>query len=271
MTGPDPLPAVDFGSRIAPARSAMATPPPRSPVDELLEQLRRVHALHAARAANPILAGSLDRLADWQSRRLAVTYADLARDPRYADAIAFFREELYSGKDFARRDADLQRVVPTMARILPEGVLVTVARAMELSALSHELDARVLEFLPRADTLFSVEDYCRAFRRAGRQPERRRQIVLIGEVGAALDRYVKRPMVRSALALMRGPARLAGLDELQTFLEQGFDAYRRMDGAREFLATIAARETAVLDAIFGGSNAPFPEPPLRVRSSTGAR
>jgi len=241
----------------------MASLPPRSAVAELVAELERVHALHEARTSNPILAGALGRLADWQSRRLAATYADLAADPRYAEAVAFFQAELYGGKDFSRRDADLKRIVPAMSKVLPEGVIMTVARAMELNALSHELDASVLEFLPRADAQFGVEDYCRAFRRAGRQPDRRRQVALIGEVGGALDRYVRRPMVRSALALMRKPAKLAGLDELQTFLERGFAAFHRMGGASGFLSTIVARETAILDAIFGGSNAPFGEPPPR--------
>lgn len=232
---------------------------------DLVRALERGHALHAARAANPILAGALERVADWQSRRLAHTYADLRRDPRYAEAIAFFQSDLYGGQDFSRRDADLARIVPVMTRMLPDAVIATTARAMELSVLSHELDARLLEHLPRADGEFTVEEYCRAFRRAGRMADRRRQVDLIGVVGTALDRYVRKPLLRSALALMRAPARAAGLGELQTFLERGFDAFRTMKGADGFLATIATRENAVIDSIFDGANAPFPEPPPKGR------
>jgi hypothetical protein len=242
---------------------------PSPAVDALVRALERGRAMHAARAQNPILAGALERLSDWQSRRLAVTYADLARDPRYAEAIAFFQSDLYGPQDFSRRDADLARVVPMMARMLPEGVMQTVAKAMELSALSHELDMRVNEYLPRADAQFSVEDYCRAFRRAGRLADRRRQIDLIGEVGTALDRVVGKPLIRSGLALMRAPARAAGLGELQAFLERGFGAFRRMGGAEAFLATIHERETRIVDTIFDGGNAPFAEPPLRKRTAAG--
>ena len=238
-----------------------ATPPIPSAAAALVRELQRVHALHAARASNPILAGALERLGDWQARRLMGTYADLARDKRYAEAIAFFQSDLYGSQDFSKRDADLARIVPLMTRLLPDGVIMTVARAMELSALSHELDAKLLDHLPRADGQFSVEDYCRAFRRTGREPDRRRQVELIGEVGAALDRYVKRPMIRGALAMMRKPARLAGLDELQAFLERGFSAFHRINGAAEFLSTVRDREGALIDAIFAGAKAPFPEPP----------
>jgi len=246
----------------------VAAAPPSPAVAALVRELERARAMHATRAQNPILAGALERLSDWQSRRLAVTYADLARDPRYAEAIAFFQTDLYGPQDFSRRDADLARVVPMMARMLPESVILTVAKAMELSALSHELDMRVNEFLPRADAQFTVEDYCRAFRRAGRVPERRRQIELIGEVGMALDRAVGKPLIRSALALMRAPARAAGLGELQTFLERGFDAFRRMKGAEAFLATIRDRETGIVTAIFDGRLAPFAEPPLKRRTAS---
>ena len=239
---------------------------PTSHAEALVRALERSHALHEARAANPILGGALERIADWQARRLAHTYADLARDPRYAGAIAFFQSDLYGPQDFSRRDADLSRIVPVMTRMLPDPVIATVARAMELSVLSHELDARLLENLPRANGEFSVDEYCRAFRRAGRLADRRRQIELIGEVGTALDRYVRKPLIRSALALMRAPARAAGLGELQTFLERGFDAFRTMNGADVFLATIRTRENALIDAIFDGASAPFPEPPLRKRA-----
>ena len=93
-------------------------------------------------------------------------------------------------------------------------------------------------------------------------------IELIGEVGMALDRAVGKPLIRSALALMRAPARAAGLGELQTFLERGFDAFRRMKGAESFLATIRDRETGIVTAIFDGRIAPFAEPPLKRRTAS---
>ena len=55
---------------------------------------------------------------------------------------------------------------------------------------------------------------------------------------------------------MRGPAAAAGLGALQGFLERGFDTFREMGGAREFLAVIANRERALAAALFGGADAP---------------
>jgi hypothetical protein len=226
---------------------------------ELVRQLERARALHDTRAASPDLAARLDRLAAWQARRLNATYADLARQPRYAPAIAFFQSELYGPGDYSRRDADLARVVPMMTRVLPQGMMTTIARAMELSVLSADLDRAMIERLD-PDAVISVPAYCDAFRALANPVERARQVALIVEVGRALDRYVAKPLLRSALAAMRAPARAAGFAALQTFLERGTTTFRRMHGASEFLATIEARETALAKAIFAGDRAPFAEP-----------
>jgi hypothetical protein len=225
----------------------------------LVRQLERARALHEERAASPQLAAALDRLAAWQSKRLDATYADLAREQRYARALAFFQTDLYGPGDFSRRDAGLARVVPLMVRVLPAGVIATVSRAMELSTLSLELDRALLGKLSPCASL-SVATYCDAYRVPASRGAREHQIALIVAVGRALDRYVGKPGVRSALAAMRQPARLAGLGALQGFLERGFAAFRHMGGASAFLATVEARETALMTAIFSGDRAPFPEP-----------
>lgn len=226
----------------------------------LTRELARVARLHEARRANPSLAQTLSRLGDWQARRLHNTYADLAADPRYATAVAFFEDDLYSGADFSRRDSDLARVVPAMTRFLPAKVIETVANAVELDALSHELDRSLLSRLPRADGNFTVAEYCEAYRNADEYSLRRDQIALIAQVGAALDRYVRTPMIGTALKMMRQPARVAGFSALQDFLERGFEAFRCMGGADEFLAAVVMRETRLHDAIVAGANDPFPDP-----------
>jgi uncharacterized membrane protein YeiB len=230
---------------------------PSSATAELVRQLARARALHDERAASPHLAEQLDRLAAWQTRRLNATYADLASHARYAPAIVFFQTDLYGAGDFSRRDADLARVVPLMTRVLPEGVIATVARAMELSALSHELDRAMVAKLDVGAPLSAVA-YAEAFRALANRPVRERQIALIGEVGRALDHYVHKPMLFSTLIAMRRPARGAGLGALQAFLERGFRAFRNMHGAGEFLDTVEERETALISAIFAGDPAPLP-------------
>lgn len=231
-----------------------------SPQEILIARLAHVAELHAERLSDPGVGQALERVARWQARRLRRTYEDLAAEPRYIEAIRFFENDLYGNADFGRRDADLARVVPLMVRMLPDRVITTIAEAIELNALSHDLDRGLLRKLPRKDGSFSVGDYCDAYRALGRAEDRSRQIELIGKVGAALDIHVSRPLVRTALAMMKKPAAAMGFGALHDFLERGFHAFRRMHGAQEFLATIVARETRLKEQILSGDRAPFPEP-----------
>lgn len=229
-------------------------------VKALLAALERVQQHHVDRAARPELARALARICEWQARRLRRTYQDLEAQPRYEAAIRFFETDLYGGTDFAQRDADLARVAPVFRRLLPASVIATVATAVELNALSQDLDRTLVDAMVARDAGFSVAEYCRAYRKMGQYDRRARQIRLVGDVGVALDRYVGMPMLRGALTLMRKPARAAGLGVLQDFLERGFGAFARMRGAVEFLATIESRERVIHDAIVAGSDAPFPDP-----------
>lgn len=228
----------------------------------LTRELAHVARLQSERATDESLATALDRLAAWQARRLRQTYADLEVQPRYAAAIDFFETDLYGRSDFGARDADIAKVAPLMVRMLPERVITTIAHAMELNALSQELDRSVLAGLPQHAT-FRVAEYCDAYRRTTDRASRERQIELVAEIGGALDRVIHMPLIHGALVMMRQPARLAGVAALHEFLERGFDAFRRMNGAREFLATIVTRETMLMDAILGGDDAPFVDPAMQ--------
>jgi hypothetical protein len=232
-----------------------------SPAQALLAQeLAHIARLQAERDANPILAGALQRVASWQGMRLRMTYEDLATQVRYADAVLFFQTDLYGGGDFTRRDTELTRIIPMMVRMLPERVLMIVARAVELHALSQGLDRSLLARLPRADGQFSVVEYCKAYSRMGKRAERERQIRLIGEIGRGIAEFVRKPLLRTGLRMMRQPARMSGLSTVHDFLERGFVAFHKMGDATEFLATIDARERALMEELLAGETVPFPDP-----------
>jgi hypothetical protein len=220
--------------------------------DELKTHLAHLKALRGEGAALP---ARLEELKAWQAARLARSYADVAAIPRYRAATSFFLDDLYSAKDFSRRDAAMLRIVPTMTRILPASAVETAALAIELEALSEDLDHRTVRELGPGP--IDEAAYARAYRLGSTRPERERQIALIGAVGARLDAVVTTPFVYGMLKLMRRPAKLGGLQDLQEFLERGFNAFRQMAGADDFLALIARRETEILNRLFSGAPQPF--------------
>ena len=207
-----------------------------------------VDAERQRRAAQPGLLARVTALKSFQQRRFSLTYADLLASARYGAAARYFLAELYGPGDFTTRDAQFARVAPAIARLFPDEVAETVAILAELHALSETLDTETALHLP--DGPVAPLDYVRAWQSVGRAPERERQIELTLRIAAQLDRVTRKPMLRNALRLMRGPARAAGLAEVQRSLETGFDVFRAMKGAQEFIALIDARERALAASLF---------------------
>ena len=222
--------------------------------DAMRRHLERLKALRGTRI-DGARAARVAEVKRWQTARLLKTYADLGATPRYRAATAFFVEDLYGPKDFSARDAALLRIVPVMARVLPAKAVEAAALSVEVEAVSEELDHRLAAALAEGEITEST--YGEAYRKSATADERRGQIRLIVEVGERLDALVRWPFVLRTLKLMRAPARLAGLDDLQDFLERGFGAFAKMDGANEFLATVEKRETAILNRLFSGEASPF--------------
>lgn len=228
--------------------------------DRITEHLGTVARLRALRDADPVLAQQVQALKAYQAARFERTYADLLAHPRYGAAARFFLVELYGPQEFARRDAQFERVVPALGRLFPHALVATVEQLGQLHAITEALDDSAARHLPslasqpglagKAGLSISASGYAQAWQGAGRAPAREQQITLTLAIGAALDTYTRSRLMRSTLRLMRGPAQAAGLSDLQRFLESGFDAFGAMGGATEFLALVAQRERALAAALF---------------------
>ncbi len=225
---------------------------PSTPADAqtILRHLQLVAAERQLRAADTSLAARVHAIKVYQHRRFALTYADLLADPRYEAASRFFLDELYGPHDFSERDAQFERVVAPLVRLFSHEIITTVAALARLHAVSESLDTEMARHLDRNEVTVNAEAYVRAWQRTGRADDRATQIDVTLEVGRALDRYTRRPMLRHSLRLMRAPAAAAGLGDLQRFLESGFETFRAMHGAQEFLATIESRERALSANLF---------------------
>ncbi len=214
--------------------------------------LSRVIDLRGRLTDNPELARRVKAVKQWQAKRLRSTYEDLLAKPRYRLTCEFFLEELYGTRDFSQRDTEALRVVPMLAKLLPERAVLTLAMGCELDELSETLDARVAGLVTDEelrDSALSDEGYAAAYRTAGTRQERERQIAQIVQIGQSLDKLARLPLISGMLHLMRGPAEAAGLSHLHEFLSQGFDAFKAMHGAADFLNAVRERETALMNSL----------------------
>ncbi|MFL6680821.1 MAG: FFLEELY motif protein [Burkholderiaceae bacterium] len=214
----------------------------------ILQSLAAVDAERRRRAAEPALAAGVVAVKRYQQARFERMHADLFESTRYAPAARFFVDELYGPQDFAQRDAQFSRIVPALVRLFPDDIVETVEALAAVHALSERLDSALSGHLGGAAP--ARESYVRAWQATGEPESRRRQLELVVRVGRSLDRHTRSRMLRASLKAMRGPARAAGLGTLQAFLETGFDAFGAMRGAREFLAMIETRETALVERLF---------------------
>lgn len=215
----------------------------------------RTHLERVAQLRQQARSAGLDRAVSeikrLQAQRFRATYADFLAHPQYAPATHFFLDELYGVHDFALRDAQFARIAGALERLFPEAVAQLAVDLAETHALTEVLDhAMATHWLAQDATLPPGLRYTRAWRLTGERDARARQLAVVQHMGLELQRLTRMRPLRLALRMMRNPARAAGLDALQHFLESGFDAFASMRDARTFLDTISAREARWIDLLF---------------------
>jgi hypothetical protein len=220
-----------------------------------VRKLRSASVLGAKQAALRM------RLRGWQAARFARIYTDLMASDRYRPAAEFFLSDLYGPTDFSERDEELEHFLPAITRILPASAIHTLAVGVELDLLSESLDSAMVGVLLAAGQTAEADigeaAYARAYRACTGRRERERQIELLLQIGDAIDGLTRKPLLRAAIALIKGPAHAAGMGALHDFLDRGFKAFRHMQGATEFLAIIRERETRILARLYARHRAPF--------------
>jgi hypothetical protein len=230
----------------------------------LARRLRWQKQAHQLEKSDRVLIEQLPGLRAWQSRRLAGSFAHFMLDPSKRLAAQFFLSDLYGDADFMQRDEEAAKILPKMARILPDTLLQAAVDAIELSVLSHALDmrmARTLSAMGVKPGSISAGDYQTAYRKIGLRRLRERQINLVLEVGERLDSVIKIHGIGKLLAASRLPARMLGLAHLQGFLERGFTAFNHLGGADSFLTEIHQQESCIARRLREGHARPF-EPPF---------
>jgi len=221
----------------------------------LIDQTRK---LTRAESRDGAVSVEHSLLAEWQCARLAETYADFHRERRYRAALDFFLTDIYGPADFSQRDNDIERVYPIMVKMLSVTAIDSLAQAMELHALSMQLDRELIEVLtgemgldPAAGTGALTPDmYAAAYRYCDNYDARITQIGLAIEAASLLEHAVRKKMIYLTVKVARAPAKAAGFGELQSFLERGLSAFKKMKGSHRFLDALEQRERHVLDSIF---------------------
>jgi hypothetical protein len=218
---------------------------------EIIKHIHRVNALRDLATKLDVMH-KIHELQHWQCQRLLVSHDDLAQQQRYQKAMAFFVEELYGPKDFSQRDADLVRVIPKLAKVLPDKAMNAMDDALSLNALSFDLDMAMAQYLNAhfADQPINRHSYAEAYRHVGRRDDRQHQIEIISHLGDQLADVIKIRGIGMLISLSRRPAKLAGLLALHEFLERGFNAFKAIGDVQSFIRPVLERESALMHRLF---------------------
>ncbi|MGM0768801.1 MAG: FFLEELY motif protein [Pseudomonadota bacterium] len=217
------------------------------------------HDFRQHKSAHPRLEDTF-RVAEWQAERLRHTHQDLYRHPGYHSGLEFLLTDLYAPASMTRRDDNIDRVFPKMVKWLPDHLLGTFAGLVELNLITQQLDLELVEILaqqPVTIERMSTADYCAAFRASRQLAHRNRQLALVADVGRQLDRYVRNRSLGWLLSMTRGPADMADLSDLHSFLHRGYSAFREMDEVDTLIARLITREQQVMENILHGHPEPF--------------
>lgn len=199
----------------------------------------------------------LELIQTWQRQRLAETYADLTSQDRYAAAGDFFLDELYGGLHFRQRDQEMERVLPVMVRMLRDDMILALAEAFELQALSLDFDMQMTAQFQKAGwNDLNMSRYAEIYRACGQAHEREQQIILIRDLGIVLNKLVHHRLVMMLIRMLRGPAIAAGFGLLQSFLENGLNAFRIMGDGTVFIEAIWQRENEFMRRLLAGEEVP---------------
>jgi hypothetical protein len=224
-----------------------------------LKALMLAYHDHQTQQVPPETQALIAQLTDWQSARLTTSHQDLYQQPEYRSGIDFLLTELYSAKDFSARDRDLERVFPKLVKLLPNKIIQTVAHLVELNLLTQQLDRELAHyhFITLNYDRIDEASYCEAFRRCGNMEGRTRQLELVSEAGKMLSKHSKNSMIRFSLNITEGPAEMAGLEALHSFILRGFGAFNSMQNVDTLMQTLIHRESQILSQIHEGNRTPF--------------
>lgn len=230
-----------------------------------------VQALNYRRHTNPTLKQTIVSVKRAQCERFRCTYQDILAHADMRHAGEFFLSELYGEKDFSKRDAQFSRITSSLQRLFPVRVQDLTLKLLQLHALSEQLDHAMASALLRyqhqpSSATIRFSQYLGLWHEVGSSLARKQQLALVSQIGAELTLLTKAPGLRSMLKMMRGPALLSGLSDLQIFLETGFDVFSNLQssstGVGPFMQAIESRESLWIDHLFKANPSIFTDQSL---------
>ena len=138
--------------------------------------MQHVHQIRALAASEPALGAALHQIKHLQSRRFSHSYRDLLAAGAFSSATRFFLEELYSDRDYARRDQQFARIAAALERLFPLSVIDTARALARLHALTEQLDLELARHWLAQPPANAAARYLQAWRALDARADRQAQL-----------------------------------------------------------------------------------------------
>lgn len=195
-------------------------------------------------------------LQEFQSDRFNRTYADLKKDPEYADIGSFFFDRLYGPADFSFRNVSIKKLHRILDGKVYGGMVTAVSLVIELHDLSDRLDDRMVDrmIVDGQGPNLTMNRYKNIYRSLDNYDQRIYQIELSCRATQHFHRLSHKWIVGLSLKTARATAGLLGIGQIMDFVYEGYNAFRKIKDIDFFVEAIDRREKAWHDEIwFGGS------------------
>lgn len=215
--------------------------------ESILINLESVSKLRVAVSESESLSNKVKALKIYQKKRLEKTHVNLFQNQDTRGAAEFFLSEIYSDKDFSKRDKDLNKVVPMMTKIFNQEMLVVLDYAFELDYLTEKMDVIVAKNLSGN---FTDDEYEKVYANKTSFEDRSRQIYLTDMLGKKLISITKLPLIGGLLNKMGLPAKLMGMGDIHNLLKNGFNIFKNTPDIDGFLIELIDKEKSILNTIY---------------------
>lgn len=194
-------------------------------------------------------------LQQFQSRRLNKTYADLQSDSEYSAIGHFFFNRLYGPQDFSFRDNSIRKLHKVLDGAVYNGMLTAVTQVIRLHELTDNMDNMTVEKMlaEGIGTDIDLTAYGRIYRETGTYSDRVEQIELAIAVTHTFYRLSQKWVVGASLKTVHFTAKMLGMGRIMAFINDGYNAFRKIKHIDTFTETIDRREKAWHEKLWNGN------------------
>lgn len=220
---------------------------------DALRLQQAINTLRQGHALEPEILSIRKSVKVFQNRRLEHTHHNLLEEKHTRVAGRFFLDRLYSPEPTHQRDQQVERILPKAQKYLPTAGLEVIQQVLEMDLLAEKMDTAMAIALRakgyRADVELDKESYLQAFISVSEYQTRAQQIAMVSAVGGRLVKLMRFPLLKSILAMTRGAAHKANLEDFHEFLEDGVAAFKTLKSPEEFFQSIEKKEKLLLTLI----------------------